>query len=100
MLRWLKAVLEWIFGHESSLIQLSLQSPEHKGVSRGRRQGPDSRQGGGDFDSRMREPKWLSPAGRSGSVAVPEPDDEEGAVLAIWRSNSRIANGRRTNPEG
>jgi hypothetical protein len=26
MLRWLKAVLEWIFGHQSSWIQLSLQS--------------------------------------------------------------------------
>ena len=86
MLRWLKAVLEWIFGHQSSLIQLSLQSPEDKGVSRGRRQGPDSRQGPGDLDSRIREPKWLSPTGRIGSVAVPEPDDEEGAVLAIGRS--------------
>jgi hypothetical protein len=86
MLRWLKAVLEWIFGHQSSLIQLSLQSPEHKGVSRGRRQGPDSRQGFGDFDSRIRKPKWLGPTGRIGSVAVPEPDDEEGAVLAIGRS--------------
>ena len=86
MWRRLKAVLEWIVGHQAPSIQLSLHSPYHEGLSQGWRQRPDSRPGPGDFESRLKEPKWRGPTGRSGSVAVPEPDDEERFLLAIGRS--------------
>jgi len=33
MLRWLKAIVDWIFGRHVSLTQLSLQAPNASGVS-------------------------------------------------------------------
>ena len=97
VLHWLRTLVDWIFSRRSSFTQLSLQVPGQRGAARSEGRGPNLPLDPRDFDSRMRQPKWRGPTGRSGSVAVPEPDDEEGVVLAIGRSNIRIANGRRAN---
>jgi hypothetical protein len=80
MLRWLQAVVDWIFSRRSSLIELSLQAPHTNGASRNKRPGPDPPNGPYDRDSGVRVPKWYGPAGRSASVAVLEPVDDESVV--------------------
>jgi len=59
-----------------SLIQLSLQPPDTTGASRNRR-GFDPPKRPLDPDSRVRAPKSHGPAGRSSSIAVDEPVDDE-----------------------
>ena len=100
MVRWLRAVVDWIFRRRSFPIQLSLQSPNQHGASPRGRRGPDLPNGRYDFDSRVREPLWHDPTGRSASAAVPEPDDAE-SVVAIGGPNSgRFVDNRRPSDEG
>ncbi len=82
MLRWLKALVVSLFSRRSSLTLLSLQAPNAGEASRGRRRGPNPPQGPADPDSRVRAPRWHGPRGRSASIAVAEPDDDE-SVVAI-----------------
>ena len=90
MMHWLQAVVEWIFGRRSSLVRLSIQAPNTNGASRNRRHGPDPPKRPYDPDSWVRAPKGGAPAGRSSSVAVAEPVDEEGVearsakVTTVW----------------
>jgi len=87
MVRWLKTVVDWLFGRHSSLIQLSLEPPKEHGLAR-RRRGPDLHTGPYDPDSNVREPRRRGPAGRSASTSVPEPDDAD-TLMAIGGAMSR-----------
>jgi len=93
MLRWLQAVVDWIFGRRSSLIELLLQVPHTDGASRNKRSGPDAPRNPYDTDSWVRTPKWYGPTGRSASVAVAEPVDDE-SVVAVG-----AAIPKRTRPQ-
>ena len=83
MLHWLRALVDWIFSRRSSFTQLSLQVPDPHGAARSGRRGPNFPHDPRDFDSRVREPLRRGPTGRSGSVALHEPEDEERCVVAI-----------------
>jgi hypothetical protein len=87
MWRWLKALVDWVFSRRSSLTLLSLQAPNAGEASRGGRRRPDPPQGPSDPDSRVRAPRWHGPKGRSASIAVAEPDDDE-SVVAIGGHDS------------
>jgi hypothetical protein len=73
MWRRLKGLLVRLFARRS-LTQLSLQFVSTRGAPRRRFDGPD---GPYDLDSRVREPRRRGPTGRTASVAVDEPDEEE-----------------------
>jgi hypothetical protein len=89
MWRWLQAVVDWF--RRPSLIQLSLQPPDTTGASRNRR-GFDPPKRPLDPDSRVRAPKWHGPAGRSSSIAVDEPvDDENVAAVGALASDAKRA---------
>jgi len=89
MWRWLRAVVDWF--SRPSLIQLSVQPPDTTGASRNRR-GPDPPKRPFDPDSRVRTPKGHGPAGRSSSVAVDEPvEDENVAAVGGPASNAKRA---------
>jgi len=77
MLGWLRTIADWIFGRPSSLVRLSLQAPNTYGTSRNRWQGPDPPKRPYDPDSLVRSPRRFGPTGRSASVAVAEPVDDE-----------------------
>ena len=81
MLGWLQTIVDWIFGRASSLVQLSLQAPNTYGASRNRREGPDPPKRPYDPDSPVRSPRWYGPTGRSASVAVAEPVDDERLIV-------------------
>jgi hypothetical protein len=81
MLAWLRFLVDWIFGRTSSLVQLSLQAPNTYGASRNRREGPDPPKRPYDPDSPVRSPRWYGPKGRTASVAVAEPMDDERLVV-------------------
>jgi hypothetical protein len=87
MLRWLQAVVEWMFNRHSPLVQLSLQGPSTDRSSANRRWRPDPPRRPHEPDSGVRAPKWYGPTGRRSSVAVAEPVDEE-CVVAVGRPNS------------
>ena len=89
MLRWLKTLVDWVFSRRSSLTLLSLQAPNAGEASRGGRRRPDPPQGPSDSDSRVRAPRWHGPKGRSASIAVAEPDDDE-SVVATGKCDVRI----------
>src|SRR5262245_34186568 len=78
MLGWLRAIVDWIFGRPSSLIQLPLQATY--GAPRNRWEGPDPPKRPYDPDSPVRSPRRYGPTGRSASVAVAEPVDDESLV--------------------
>jgi len=80
MLGWLRAIVDWIFGRPSSLIQLSFRAPNTYGASRNRWEGPDPPKRPHDPDSPVRSPRRYGPTGRSTSVAVAEPVDDESLV--------------------
>src|SRR5215831_4310080 len=80
MLGWLLTIVDWIFGRTSSLVQLSLQAPNTYGAWRNRRDGPDPQKPPYDPDSPVRSPRRYGPAGRSASVAIAEPADDENLV--------------------
>jgi hypothetical protein len=74
MWRWLKAALGRLFARHA-FTQLSLQ---FLSAGRGaRRRGLDGLDGPYDLDSRVREPRRRGPTGRTASVAVEEPEEEE-----------------------
>jgi hypothetical protein len=81
MLDWLRTLVDWIFGRTSSLVQLSLQAPNTYGASRNRWEGPDPLKRPFDPDSPVRSPRWHGPTGRSASVAVAEPVDDENLLV-------------------
>ena len=81
MLRWLRAVVDWMFSRGSSLTQLSLQAPNPDRSLRLVRRRFDNPPDPRDFDSRVRELLWRGPSGRSSSAAVSEPDDGRDTVL-------------------
>jgi len=81
MPRWLRAVVDWIFGRRASLVQLSLQAPNPHGASRNGRQGPDPPKRPYDPDCPVRAPKWHGPTDRRASVAVAEPVDDDTLVV-------------------
>src|SRR5689334_9144372 len=81
MLRWVRTIVDWIFGRTSSLIQLSLQASNTYGGSRNRRDGPDPPRRPYDPDSPVRSPRWHGPTGRRASVAVAEPVDDENLMV-------------------
>ena len=87
MLRWLKSFVDWVFSRRSSLTLLSLQAANAGEASRGGRRRPDPPQDPSDPDSRVRAPRWHGPKGRSASIAVAEPDDDE-SVVAIGAHDS------------
>src|SRR5215831_400809 len=80
MLGWLRVIVDWTFGRLSSLIQLSLQAPNTYGAPRNRWEGPDPPKRPYDRDSPVRSPRRYGPTGRSASVAVAEPVDDESLV--------------------
>jgi hypothetical protein len=80
MLHWLQAVVGWMFSGRSSFVQLSIQAPNTVGASRNRGRGPDPPKSPSDPDSWVRTPKGRAPTGRSSSVAVAEPVDDERVV--------------------
>src|SRR5215475_12188452 len=80
MLGWLRAIVGWILGRSSSLIQLALQAPNTYGAPRNRWEGPDPPNRPYDRDSPVRSPRRYGPTGRSASVAVAEPVDDESLV--------------------
>ena len=94
MLGWLRAIVDWIFGRPSSLIQLSLQAPNTYGAPRNRWEGPDPPKRPYDRDSPVRSPRRYGPTGRSASVAVAEPVDDESlvAVGGLHSGNRRLVN--------
>src|SRR5262245_37281975 len=92
MLSWLWVLIDWILGRRSSPIQLSLQAPNTHGASRNRREGPDPPKRPDDPDSPVRAPRRYGPTGRSASVAVAEPEDDESLVAV---GGSPGSNGRR-----
>jgi len=65
MLGWLRAIVDWIFGRPSSLIQLSLQAPNTYGAPRTRWEGPDPPKRPYVPDSPVRSPRRYGPTGRS-----------------------------------
>src|SRR4029450_11502778 len=81
MLGWLRTIVDWIFGRPSSLVQLSLQAPNTSGASRNRWEGPDPPKRPYDPASPARSPRRYGPTGRSASVAVAEPVEDESLVL-------------------
>jgi hypothetical protein len=87
MLHLLKALVDWVFTRRSSLTLLSLQVPDAGEASRGGRRRLDPPQGPSDPDSRVRAPRWHGPKGRSASIAVAEPADDE-SVVAIGGHDS------------
>src|SRR5262249_53906393 len=87
MFGWLRTIVDWIFGRTSSLVQLSLQAPNTYGTSRNRWEGPDPPKRPYDPDSPVRSPRRHGPTGRSASVAVAEPVDDEG-LLAVGGPHS------------
>jgi hypothetical protein len=88
MLRWLKAIVDWIFDRRSSLTQLSLQAPNAHGVSGNRRYGPDPPTRPYP-ESSVRVPRRYGPTGRSASVAVTEPADDESIMAISGRTGDR-----------
>jgi hypothetical protein len=100
MLRWLKAIANWIFGRRSSPIQLSLQAPNAGGVSSNRRRGPDPPIWPYDPESSVRVPRRYGPAGRGASVAVAEPADDESIMAINGRASERPVASRRSGGEG
>src|SRR5262249_22631049 len=80
MLGWLWVIVGWIFSRRSSFVQLSLQPPNTYGSSRNGWEGPDPPKRPYDPDSPVRAPRWQGPSGRSASVAVAEPVDDESVV--------------------
>src|SRR6266545_1111442 len=97
MLGWLLAIVDWIFGRHSSLVQLSLQAPNTYGASRNRWDGPDPPKPPYDPDSPVRSPRRYGPTGRSASVAVAEPADDE-SLMAVGRPHS--GSGRLVRHDG
>ena len=95
MLGWLQTIVDWIFGRASSLVQLSLQAPNTYGASRNRWEGPDPPKRPYDPDSPVRSPRWYGPTGRSASVAVAEPVDDESLVLV---GGPHSVSGKSTEP--
>ena len=87
MLRWLRAVVDWILGRRSSLVLLSLQALSPHGAPRNGKQGPDPPRRPYDPDSAVRAPKWHGPTDRTASAAVAEPVDDD-SVVAIGRPHS------------
>src|SRR6476620_11513434 len=81
MLGWLWTIVDWIFGRPSSLIQLSLQATNTYRASSNRWEGPDPPKRPYDPDSPVRSPRRYGPTGRSASVAVAEPVDDESLVV-------------------
>lgn len=95
MLGWLRTIVDWIFGRPSSLVQLSLQAPNTYGASRNRWEGPDPPKRPYDPDSPVRSPRRYGPTGRSASVAVAEPVDDESLVLV---GGPHSVSGKSTEP--
>ena len=85
-MHWLQAVVDWIFSRRSSLVQLSLYAPNTDGASRHRPRGrgPEPPTRPPNPDNWVRAPKGDAPTGRSSSVAVAEPVDDE-IVIAVGR---------------
>jgi hypothetical protein len=100
MLRWLKAIVDWIFGRHVSLTQLSLQAPNASGVSSNRRYGPDPPTRPHDPESPVRVPRRYGPTGRSASVAVAEPAADESLMAIGGRIGDRPDRSRRSGDEG
>src|SRR4030095_2996181 len=100
MLPWLKAIVDWIFGRHSSLIQLSLQALNASGMSSNRRSGPDPPTRPHDPERPMRVPRRDGPTGRSASVAVAEPGDDENLMAIGSRIGDRPGVLRRSSDEG
>ena len=88
MLRWLKALVGWVFSRRSSLTLVSLQAPNAGEASRGGRRRLDPPQGPSDPDTRVGAPRLHGPKGRSASIAVAEPDDDESVVAIIGGHDS------------
>ena len=82
MLGLLRTIVDWIFGRPSSFVQLSLQAPNTYGPSRNRWDGSDPPRRPHDPDSPVRSPRRYGPTGRSASVAVAEPVDDE-SLMAV-----------------
>jgi hypothetical protein len=97
MLPWLKAIVDWIFGRHSSLIQLSLQALNASGMSSNRRSGPDPPTRPYDPESPVRVPRRYGPTGRSASVAVAEPGDDENLMAIGSRIGDRPGVRRRSS---
>ena len=100
MLRWLKALVDWVFSRRSSLTLLSLQAPNAGEASRGGRRRLDPPQGPSDPDSRVRAPRWHGPKGRSASIAVAEPDDDESVVAIGGHDSAGLGANRRSSCKG
>ena len=100
MLRWLKAIVDWIFGRHVWLTQLSLQAPNAGGVSSNRHYGPDPPTRPRDPESPVRVPRRYGPTGRSASVAVAEPGDDENLMAIGSRIGDRPGVRRRSSDEG
>jgi hypothetical protein len=90
LLRWLKAVVDWIFRDRSSVIQLSLEAPLRRNALRHQRRWPDPPNRPYEPYTGIRVPKWHGPTSRSASAAVAEPDDDEGAVAIAGRKSAGI----------
>ena len=95
MVGWLRTIVDWIFGRPSSLVQLSLQAPNTYGASRNRWEGPDPPKRPYDPDSPVRSPRRYGPTGRSASVAVAEPVDDESLVVV---GGPHSVSGKSTEP--
>jgi len=81
----LKVLLLRLFAH-CSFTQLSLRFvPAIRGTRLPGSDGPD---GPYDLDSRVREPRWRGPTGRTASVAVDEPEEEE--MLFVSAHKERV----------
>src|SRR6185503_4876457 len=100
MLRWLKAIVDWIFGRHVWLTQLSLQAPNASGMSSNRRYGPDPPTRPHDPESPVRVPRRYGPTGRSASVAVAEPADDESLMAIGGRIGDRPDRSRKSGDEG
>jgi hypothetical protein len=100
MLRWLKAIADWVLRRHSSLILLSLQAPNAGGVSSNRWHGPDPPTRPCDPESSVRVPRRYGPAGRGASVAVAEPADDESIMAIGGRASERPVVSRRSGDEG
>ncbi len=95
MLRWLKAVVDWMF-RDRSMIQLSLEAPNTGTTSRNDWRGPDPPRGRFGPDTGVRVPRWHGPLGRSASAAVAEPTDDK-SVVAIAAGPQRVSGHMREN---
>jgi hypothetical protein len=89
MFRWLKAIVDWIVGRRFSLTQLLLQAPDARAVSRSRRDGRDPPTRPYDPESSVRVPRRYGPTGRSASVAVAEPDEDERTIAIGGQTGDR-----------